>query len=69
MTKQTERQLFSAGGTLIGWTLAQLYDKQDSVPFTVIGGLIGFFISEELIGDSPARRQLSGPRKVRKRTK
>lgn len=65
MTRHSKRQLVQAGGSLTGWILAQLYDKKDSVPFTIIGGLCGFILAAELIPDEP-RKQLSG---VRKRSK
>ena len=69
MTKASERQLFQVGGTLLGWCLAQLYDKKDTVPFTVIGGLTGFIISQEFIGDDSKRKTLTGTPRKRKRAK
>ena len=70
MTKATERQLCQVGGTLLGWLLAQMYDKKDTVPFTVIGGTLGFIVSQEIIGDGPKRSSsLKGFPKKRKRVK
>lgn len=54
MTKASERQLYQVGGTLFGWVLAQMFDKQDTVPFTVIGGLIGFITGQEMAPDQPS---------------
>ena len=41
-----KKQACYAGGTLLGWSLAKSFGAKETVPFTVLGGLIGFMIGE-----------------------
>lgn len=49
MTKALKKQLCYAGGTLAGWAFARLTKSKETVPFTIMGGLAGFAIAEQLI--------------------
>lgn len=50
MSKSLNKQICYALGTLGGWGLAKATGAKESVPFTILGGLIGFAASEQLFG-------------------
>ena len=65
-----KKQACYAGGTLLGWSLAKSFGAKETVPFTVLGGLIGFMIGENQFNSERKTRQpakaVAGPPKQRR---
>lgn len=72
MTDSFKKQLCYAGGTLTGWLLSKLLGAKEAAPYTIMGGLAGFAIGEDLVAESHTRPPIpiAGPKaRPKKRNK
>ncbi len=49
-SKALKKQICYAAGTLGGWLLAKATNAKETVPYTILGGLAGFAVSENVFG-------------------
>lgn len=53
-TTAFKKQVCYAGGTLGGWLLGKALGVKELVPFTIIGGVMGFALAEGVVStDAP----------------
>lgn len=55
MSNALKKQICYALGTLGGWGLARATSAKELVPFTILGGLAGFAVSETLYPEQAAQ--------------